>query len=125
MITKIKVLDKIINFSLLLVIKEVDDVLKHCPEYPYQIVFYSNQELRQTLINNVLSEIPNYYAIVEESQNLPEDPRCIYASWEERLFLIIKICNNIIALFEENAELFSCQLVQKRDLENESSLGCS
>ncbi len=112
MITKIKLLDKIINFSLLLVIKEVDDVLKHCPEYPYQIAFNSNPELRQTLINNVLSEIPHYYGIVEESQALPEDPRCIYASWEERLFLIIKICNEIIALFEENADLFSCQLTE-------------
>jgi hypothetical protein len=103
-------LDKIINLSLLLVIKEVDDVLKHCPEYPYQIAFNSNQELRQALINKVVSEIPNYYAIAEEKQSFPEDPRCIYASLEERLSLIIKICNNIIdlfELFEENSQLFS------------------
>ncbi|MBD0344302.1 MAG: hypothetical protein ICV63_05615 [Coleofasciculus sp. Co-bin14] len=116
-------LDKIINLSLLLVIKEVDDVLKHCPEYPYQITFNSNPELRQTLINNVLSEIPHYYAIVEESQALPEDPRCIYASWEERLFLIIKIYERITDLFEENAQLFNCQFLQKRCSENERSFG--
>lgn len=111
-------MDKIINFTLLLVTQEVDYVLKYCPEYPYQIAFYSNQELRQKLINNVLSEIPHYYAILEESQAPPEDLRCIYASLEERLVLIIKICNSLIHVVEDNLDLLNCQIVQKKDSEN-------
>lgn len=94
---------KIINLTLRLVIQEIDDILKHYPEDPYQIAF-SNQKLRQKLISHVMRQTPNYYAIVEKAEDLPDDPRCIYGSLEECGQLQNLICNSIIDIYQEKAD---------------------
>lgn len=94
-------LPKIINLSLQLVVKEVEALLKHYPQHPYQVAF-SCPELRQKLIDHVLQQIPHYYAIVENIQDLPQDPRCLYASIAEQLQLECLICESIVNVFHKN-----------------------
>jgi hypothetical protein len=112
---------KIINLTLQLVIKEIEDILEHYPEHPYQIAFSIN-ELRQQLITHVMKQIPNYYAIIENVQDLPEDPRCLYASSEEQVLLENLICNSITDVLLENTDLISHRITSSNNSNNESSV---
>lgn len=90
---------RIINLTLLLVIKEFEDALKNYPEYPYQRAF-SMPELRQKLIFNILDKLPNYYTILEEDQEIPSDPKILYSSFEEKICMEILIRESIIEIIE-------------------------
>ena len=103
---------KIINLSLLLVMKELEKALENFPEYPYQVAF-SIQELRHKLIVDVLGQIPNYYALLEASQELPGDPNFLYSSFEDRVLLELLIRESIVRLCRENRELITCYISQK------------
>lgn len=103
---------KITNLTLWLVIDEVEDILSYYPEYPYQVAF-SNHELRQKVITYILRRVPNYYAIIEDGQYLPKDPRFLYTSLEEQVHVEVLICNSIVEVFQENADSISCNLLQK------------
>lgn len=92
---------KIINLTLRLVIEEIEDILNQCPGHPYQVAF-SNQELQHKLITTILNQLPNYYAIVEDNQTLPENPRFLYSSLDEQVFLVSLICQSIVDVFQEN-----------------------
>lgn len=94
---------KIINLTLLLVIEEVENTLREFPTIPYQLTF-SEQELRQKLIDRVLTQTPNYYAILEESEKLPEDPTLLYSCLEEQIRLKKLIRESVIHLFRENID---------------------
>lgn len=96
---------KIINLTLRLVIKEIDDILEQPPQQLYRVAFSNqNQELRQQLISHILSQTPNYYAIVEEAQDLPDDPRFMYNSLEECRQLQNLISDSIIDIYQENVD---------------------
>jgi hypothetical protein len=105
-------LPRIINLTLLLVIKEIEDILEDYPEDPYQVAF-SIPELRQKLILHVLNQLPSYYAILEEDQELPSNPKSLYSSLEEKVCMEILIRESIVELFRENADSISCHIGQK------------
>lgn len=94
---------KIVNLTLYLVIKELETVLDGCPMYPYQVVF-STQKWRHQLILYILNQIPNYYSIIEDIQDLPEDPTVLYSSPEEQLTMRAVICQGIANVLQENAD---------------------
>jgi hypothetical protein len=102
------------------VIKEVEDILQYYPEHPYQVAF-SLQELRQKLIAHVLSQIPNYYTILEKAEELPEDPSFLYSSLEEEECLESLICDSIVFVFRENADWISRNIPQRENSLNEPS----
>jgi site-specific recombinase XerD len=108
---------KLINLTLMLVIQEIEDILKEYPEHPYQVAF-SNQELRQQLILRLLSQIPNYYALVEDAREVPEDPRCLYGSSEEKTIMEILIRQSIAHLLKQNPNWMSDKISQNRNLVN-------
>jgi len=105
-------LPRIINLTLLLVIKEIEDILEDYPEDSYQVAF-SIPELRQKLILHVLKQLPSYYAILEEDQELPSNPKSLYSSLEEKVCMEILIRESIVELFRENADSISCHIGQK------------
>jgi len=105
-------LPRIINLTLLLVIKEIEDILEDYPEDSYQVAF-SIPELRQKLILQVLNQLPSYYAILEEDQELPSNPKSLYSSLEEKVCMEILIRESIVELFRENADSISCHIGQK------------
>ena len=105
-------LPRIINLTLLLVIKEIEDILEDYPEDSYQVAF-SIPELRQKLILHVVNQLPSYYAILEEDQELPSNPKSLYSSLEQKVCMEILIRESIVQLFRENADSISCHIGQK------------
>jgi hypothetical protein len=105
-------LPRIINLTLLLVIKEIEYILEDYPEDSYQVAF-SIPELRQKLILHVVNQLPSYYAILEEDQELPSNPKSLYSSLEEKVCMEILIRESIVELFRENADSISCHMGQK------------
>jgi hypothetical protein len=113
-------LPKLINLTLLLVIYEIERLLKEYPEQPYQVAF-SSQELRQKLILHVLNQVPNYYTILDEDKELPTDPTGLYHSFEEQVFMEVLIRESIVHLLEENADYIINYIAQKPNSANEPS----
>jgi restriction endonuclease Mrr len=105
-------LPKIINLTLHLVIKEIENVLEDCPEHSYQVVF-SIQEWQHKLILCVLNQIPNYYTIIEDIQHLPEDPTSLYRSPEEKANLKTLIYESMACILQENSESLSGDILQE------------
>lgn len=103
---------KIVNLTLRLVIEELEEILKHFPEYPYQVAF-SSSELRKKLILHILSKLPEYYAIIEDEQALPKDTKFLYRSSHERVCMERLICESIAQVFEENAGAITGHTPQK------------
>ncbi len=103
----------------MLVIQEIEEILKEYPEHPYQVAF-SIQELRHKLILHVLDRIPNHYVIVEDTRELPKDPTCLYASFGEKVMMEILIRQSIAHLLEENADWVRDNITQKDNLVKES-----
>lgn len=109
---------RIINLTLLLVIQEVDEVLEDYPEYPYKIAC-SIHELRSAIILHVLSQIPNYYTLLEDSQELPLEPKFLYSSKQERIHVQNLIRQRIAEIFQENTDSISEYLPKNRKLDDE------
>ncbi len=103
---------ELINLTLSLVIQEVEDILDAYPDYSYQVAF-SSQELRHKLIIEVLGQVPNYYAIVEDAKQLPTDPRVLYSSLEERVRMESLIRKSIVFVFHDNANSLSSPIPQR------------
>ncbi|HEY9794108.1 MAG TPA: hypothetical protein V6D30_00590, partial [Leptolyngbyaceae cyanobacterium] len=74
---------------------------------------FSIPELRQKLILHVVNQLPSYYAILEEDQELPSNPKSLYSSLEEKVCMEILIRESIVELFRENADSISCHMGQK------------
>jgi hypothetical protein len=113
-------LTKLINLTLLLVIYEIERLLKEYPEQPYQVAF-SSQELRQKLILGVLNQLPNYYVLLEEGKELPTDPTCLYHSFEEQILMEVLIRKSIVHLLEENADYIINYMAHQQNSANEPS----
>lgn len=103
------------------VIKEIENVLKEYPEYPYQAAFRL-PELRQQLIAYVLSHNPNCSTIAKNSQSLPKDSNLLcLATWRERLLIKVLIRGGILHLLRENAQWVSHQIHQLNNSGNNLS----
>lgn len=114
-------LPKLINLTYVLVIQELEEIMKTYAEHPYKIAF-SSQELRQKLILRVLGQIPNHYTIFEEAQELPKDLTFLYSSFEEWMQMESLIHESIVHLVGENDNSISRHIPQKNNLVNEPSL---
>lgn len=57
----------IVNATLPVILSEIEAILETYPDHPYQQAF-AIPDLRQALIADVLSHVPNFYITVEESQ---------------------------------------------------------
>lgn len=98
-------LSKLINLTLILIIQEIEEVLKDYPEHPYKVAL-SVPELRNKLILNVLKQLPNYYTILEDSQDMPAlDPLFLYSSPQEQEQVRRVIHQSINDILRENENL--------------------
>ena len=102
---------KIVNLTLPIVIREIDDVLEEYPVHPYQKAF-AIDEVRKKLLAHVLSYIPNRYIVLDETQEPPKDDDFIYRSLEERVRIESLIRGSILHILRENADLVSRHVYQ-------------
>lgn len=104
---------KLINLTCLLIIQEVEEILKDYPQNPYQSAFM-NPALWNRLINNILNQIPNqYYIILNESEEFPDNIRILYSSLEERMHLEMIIRQSLVYLFQEYADFSQSNSIKK------------
>ncbi len=97
---------KIANLTLPLVMEEVEEVLQEYPRYPYQAAF-SIHKLRQLLIAEVLSQIPNEYTVIEETEELSIEPKTLPSPLQKRLHREMVIRQSILDVLQKNAEWHS------------------
>ncbi|MGB5961686.1 MAG: hypothetical protein WBG73_13550 [Coleofasciculaceae cyanobacterium] len=103
---------QIVNLTLPLVLKEVENVLEDYPEYPYQVAF-SVEEFRQKLIAHVLSNVPNRYTVVDDLQEPPKETKFLYRPIAERLRMENIIRGGILHILRENSETVGFMIAQK------------
>jgi hypothetical protein len=102
-------LEELINLTLPVVIKEIEDVLDEYPEHPYQSAF-AIPKLRQQLIAQVLSQVPNYYTI-EGAQTPFNNSKVHHSSLlQEQLRMEMIIRGSILHILRENAAWLSSRL---------------
>ncbi|MBE9127544.1 MULTISPECIES: hypothetical protein [unclassified Coleofasciculus] len=104
---------KIINLTCLLIIQEAEEILKDYPQNPYQSALI-NPALWNRLINHVLNRIPNqYYTILNESEEFPDNIRILYSSLKERMHLEMIIRQSIVYLLQEHLGFPYSNIVHK------------
>jgi len=74
------------NLGLVVVNEEIETALELYPAEPYKQAF-ANPELRQKLVNYVISGIQGIYPFLENRQSLPVKTRFPYHSLELRLHI--------------------------------------
>ncbi|MCC5636377.1 hypothetical protein LC593_11000 [Nostoc sp. CHAB 5844] len=57
----------LVNLTISVVVKKLENILETYPHHPYQEV-YANPDIRQILIAYILSRIPNQYITVDEEK---------------------------------------------------------
>jgi hypothetical protein len=103
---------KIVNLTLPVVLKEIENVLEDYPEYPYQVAF-SVEEFQQKLIAHVLSNIPNRYTVIDDSEEPQKDAKFLHRSIAERLRIEQMIRAGILHILRENADSVGFMIAQK------------
>lgn len=111
---------KIINLTLRFLLVEVEKILEQFPKETHQVAF-ADPELHRELIDHLLRQIPNYYAIVEGTETLPNDPGFIYTSLQEREYLQSLIRYSIADIYREKAESTSSDSSYSINSDNEPS----
>lgn len=104
----------IVNLTLPVVLREIDNVLEDYSEYPYQVIF-SVEEFRQKLIAHVLSNIPNRYTVIEDLQAPQKDANFLYSPITERLRMENLIRGGILHILRENADTVGFMIAQKHN----------
>ncbi|AFZ14995.1 hypothetical protein Cri9333_4203 [Crinalium epipsammum PCC 9333] len=97
---------KIANLTLPLVMEEVEEVLQDYPPYPYQAAF-SIHKLRQLLIAEVLSQIPNEYTVIEDTEELSIQHQNSHTPLQKRLQREMIIRQSILDILQKNTEWHS------------------
>ncbi len=103
---------QIINLTLPLVLREIENVLEDYAEYPYQVAF-SVEEFRQKLIAHVLSNIPNRYTVIDDSQESQKETGFLRRPIIERLQMENLIRGGILHILRENADSIGFMITQK------------
>lgn len=94
---------KIANLPLPFIIKEIENVLREYPEYPYQVTL-SIQESRQRLIDEVLGQISNQYVVVEEGLDPSKNSKLLSHSLEERVRIESLIRERVFHILQEKTD---------------------
>ena len=101
---------ELINLTLPVVLAQIEKLLDDYPEYPYQIAF-SLPELRQRLLDHVLTHTPNHYSVAGEKLTLKSRNSLAHSSVQERIRMENLIHGSILHILRENTEWVGCQIV--------------
>jgi hypothetical protein len=91
------------------VFQQIEHILEDYPEHPYQAAF-SIAELRQKLVNHVLSHLPKRYSGIDDAQKSATEAKLPYRIKQERIRLDVLIRGSILHLLRENADWVSRRL---------------
>jgi hypothetical protein len=86
----------IVNITITLVLKHLENILETYPHHPYQEAF-ANPDIRQTLIAYILSRIPNQYITLDQAEK-PE----LFCS--ESLYRSLETTSHIESIIHEGIE---------------------
>lgn len=103
---------QIVNLTLPVVLREIENVLEEYPEYPYQVAF-SVEEFRQKLTAHVLSNIPNRYTVIDDSQKPSKEVDFLRRPIAERLQMENLIRGGILHILSQNADSVGFMIAQK------------
>lgn len=103
---------KIVNLTLPVVLREVENFLEEYPKYSYKVAF-SVEEFKQKLVAYVLSNVPNRYTVIDDSQEPIKDVKFVYSPFTERLYIENLIHGGILRILRENADSVDFMIAQK------------
>jgi hypothetical protein len=103
---------KAVNLGLELVNEEIDNALELYPEEPYHEIF-AIPELRQKLINYVMSGLQGLFSVTEDKQNRLTKSRLPYRSIELRLRVENYVHWGIEYILETNPDYISHTIAQE------------
>lgn len=103
---------QIINLTLPFVLQEIESILEDYPKYPYQVTF-GIEKFRQKLIAYVLSNMPNRFTVIDDSEELFKDNKFLSHPIKERLHIENLIHKGIFHVFRENADSLSFMMPQQ------------
>ncbi len=101
------------NLTLPLIVQEIESVLEAYPEHPYQVAF-SLHEFWQKLIAQVLSQVPNQFAIAGEPAPVRKPTPRHASHLAERLYLDTVVRGSILHVLRENAERLCALLLEPK-----------
>lgn len=101
-----------INLTLLVPIEEIDTFLSNHPNpfqqnLPFMCEIYPklcNSQLRQKLLNHVISHMPHHYAVIDCIQECSAKPKMPYKDLAEKLRVEILIQDGIFQILPDCAE---------------------
>lgn len=93
---------KIFNLLTPVIVREVEEILSHYSDHPYQQAF-ANPELRDELIAFVLNSVPGNYVVFDEASERPPSTD-FRPSAHDRETIDIWIHQGIQHIFERYAE---------------------
>lgn len=96
-------MDKVAEDSMSSVVsKALDRVLEGYPDYPYKKAF-TNQDLRRTLVDRILEQLPNWHPGSEEGKQSIQ-PDDLALSQAEEIHLQNLIRQEIAYIIQQNSE---------------------
>lgn len=109
-----------IKLTLLIDVEEIDSFLSDCPDCLQQEFASirelqpknSNAELRQQLINHVVSHIPQRYEVIDCTQECSEKPKMPYGVLEEGLQVKVLVQDGIFQILPDSSEASRLALYQ-------------
>lgn len=99
------------NLGIVVVNEEIENALELYPDEPYKRAF-ANPELRQKLVNYVMSGIQGIYPVHAKTPSLPARTKFPYRSLELRLHIESYVHWGIEYLLEANSDCVGHPLVQ-------------
>ena len=100
-------MEKTISDSLWPVVSKIlDEILEGYPSYPYKKAL-TNPDLRRTLIEHVLTQIPNWHPSEMEETTSSSQPETVTISPEDQLHIQNIVRQEIAYLIQQRAECVS------------------
>lgn len=111
---------QIVNLTLPLITREIEQVLETYPDHPYQQAF-ANPELRQRLIAFVMSQADCKYGVMDQEHPMQIEPEISLASVEDKVYLEQCIHHGIRQLLIQQAEWIEQRIPQSSKSDREPS----
>ena len=93
--------------AMLFAVTEIlDQVLKSYPDYPHQKAF-TNPDLRRSLLNRVMSQLPNWYPAHEEGKPVPKGAENWQFSEENKIHIRNIIRQEIAYIIQQKSACIS------------------
>jgi hypothetical protein len=102
----------IVNLTLSIVVREIEEILDTYPGHPYQQAF-AIPDLRQKLISYVLSRIPGHYTVVDDIDGNSISVESLYHSSQEKNHVVALIHQGVQHILQEDSNWIDRHIPQQ------------